>query len=94
MLSDGCAHFYFGRHARVFGPRSHSGDRIHQFRRLVELGRHAVKTTTKNAKNEKFRLPAADTFTLIGAPEYLAAEIILGTGYTNSVDWWSLGVML
>eukprot|EP00927_Polykrikos_kofoidii_P025265 TRINITY_DN22732_c0_g1_i1.p1 TRINITY_DN22732_c0_g1~~TRINITY_DN22732_c0_g1_i1.p1 ORF type:complete len:1053 (+),score=179.66 TRINITY_DN22732_c0_g1_i1:334-3159(+) len=34
------------------------------------------------------------TSTLIGTPEYIAPEVILGMGYTCSVDWWSLGVML
>jgi len=32
--------------------------------------------------------------TIVGTPEYLAPEVILGKGYTYSVDWWALGVML
>jgi cGMP-dependent protein kinase len=34
------------------------------------------------------------TYTAIGTPHYLAPEIILRTGYSFSVDWWSLGVLL
>ena len=34
------------------------------------------------------------TYTTIGTPHYLAPEIILRTGYSFSVDWWSLGVMI
>jgi serum/glucocorticoid-regulated kinase 2 len=29
-----------------------------------------------------------------GTPEYLAPELLLGHGYTKTVDWWTLGVLL
>ena len=31
---------------------------------------------------------------VLGTPDYLAPEVILGTGYGNPVDWWSLGVIM
>ncbi|CAE8719220.1 unnamed protein product [Polarella glacialis] len=34
------------------------------------------------------------TVSLVGTTEYTAPETILGTGYTCSVDWWALGVMM
>jgi cGMP-dependent protein kinase len=34
------------------------------------------------------------TYTIIGTPHYMAPDIILGKGYNNMVDIWSLGVMM
>jgi cGMP-dependent protein kinase len=34
------------------------------------------------------------SYTLVGTPEYLAPEVILGKGYTFAADWWSTGVMM
>lgn len=34
------------------------------------------------------------TYTIIGTPHYMAPDIILGKGYNNMVDLWSLGIMM
>lgn len=34
------------------------------------------------------------TYSRLGTPHYMAPEVMTGTGYTCSVDWWSLGVIL
>jgi serine/threonine protein kinase len=33
------------------------------------------------------------TYTTCGSPDYMAPEILVGTGHTRAVDWWSVGVL-
>lgn len=37
---------------------------------------------------------ALRTNSVVGTPEYFAPEILIGKGYTASVDWWALGVIM
>jgi cGMP-dependent protein kinase len=40
------------------------------------------------------KITASRTYTIIGTPHYVAPEMILRKGYSISVDYWSLGVIL
>jgi len=32
-------------------------------------------------------------YSLVGSPDYMAVELLLGEGYDFSVDWWSIGII-
>ncbi|KAF9177133.1 serine/threonine protein kinase, AGC [Haplosporangium sp. Z 27] len=34
------------------------------------------------------------TNSFVGTEEYIAPEVIKGTGHTSSVDWWTLGILI
>ena len=36
----------------------------------------------------------ARMYSNVGTPDYMAPEILEGTGYSSSVDWWALGIVL
>lgn len=33
-------------------------------------------------------------YSTVGTPDYIAPEVFQGNGYTETVDWWSLGTIL
>jgi serine/threonine kinase 38 len=46
----------------------------------------------KKVLNPKRRREMA--YSTVGTPDYIAPEVFLQQGYTEIVDWWSVGVIL
>ena len=56
---------------------------------LVNAKGYLILKNYSSAKITRLR-----TYTLLGNPCYNAPEMIMGKGYTKSVDYWSLGVII
>ncbi|KAD4584073.1 hypothetical protein E3N88_21674 [Mikania micrantha] len=53
------------------------------------LGEQESQSTMSESQQERRKNRSA-----VGTPDYLAPEILLGTGHGMSADWWSVGVIL
>eukprot|EP01136_Pigoraptor_vietnamica_P038754 Opistho-1_new@108518 len=40
------------------------------------------------------RLQRTMAHSLVGTPNYIAPEVLQGTGYTKACDWWSMGIIM
>ncbi|CAN6232362.1 unnamed protein product [Urochloa humidicola] len=54
-------------------------------------GRHAAVPETRGGDA---RTPAAKSSSFVGTEDYVAPEIVAGSGHDHAVDWWGLGVVL
>ncbi|KAJ3439722.1 ribosomal protein S6 KINASE [Anaeramoeba flamelloides] len=61
---------------------------------LLDQGGHIKLTDFGLVKTDLHKKCGGKTRTFCGTPEYLAPEIILDKPYDETVDWWSLGILL
>ena len=72
--------------------------RLSPFHRLCKRGIPAGKSDSasdwerNSVRTESDSSAKSNSF--VGTEEYVAPEVILGSGHDFAVDWWSLGVML
>ncbi len=55
----------------------------------------SVKLFTPNALNaivrrESYKKMRTKAYSMVGSPDYMAVELLRGTGYDFTADWWSL----
>ena len=53
-----------------------------------------VRLATAEPGLERMVVSREEAQRAVGTPDYLAPELLLGTGHGPEVDWWSLGVVL
>lgn len=46
------------------------------------------------AFSQNLRASVRQRFSIVGTPDYLAPEVVLGTPHGPTVDWWAVGILL
>eukprot|EP00698_Gefionella_okellyi_P012657 TRINITY_DN3420_c0_g1_i3.p1 TRINITY_DN3420_c0_g1~~TRINITY_DN3420_c0_g1_i3.p1 ORF type:complete len:378 (+),score=90.27 TRINITY_DN3420_c0_g1_i3:959-2092(+) len=84
----------------MMAATAHRRAHVHvQYHNNSGSGHAHVTTTTTTAQQQHRHVSSRSsggggTSDITGTPEYLAPELLLGTGHSFAVDWWSLGVTL
>lgn len=88
------------RRVSVAAERSESSQlRLSRFsedgrKRLQSLTSEPSEPLSPTLGSPKLRLSKEDRQRAVGTPDYLAPELLLGTGHGPEADWWSLGAIL
>ncbi|KAG9290882.1 hypothetical protein G9A89_011032 [Geosiphon pyriformis] len=61
---------------------------------FIQLDPKEVIAAVSSSKVLTKRQNRQSSKAILGTPDYLAPELLLGIGHTTAVDWWSMGVCL
>eukprot|EP01029_Cantina_marsupialis_P028844 TRINITY_DN778074_c0_g1_i1.p1 TRINITY_DN778074_c0_g1~~TRINITY_DN778074_c0_g1_i1.p1 ORF type:complete len:483 (+),score=131.08 TRINITY_DN778074_c0_g1_i1:151-1599(+) len=63
-------------------------------RHLGSKGMVDASKFTLKQNREKYKRDRQLAYSTVGTPDYIAPEVLRGTGYGKEADWWSLGVIM
>ncbi|KAH8677344.1 kinase-like domain-containing protein [Xylariales sp. PMI_506] len=58
------------------------------------MGKNGASTSSLPAIDTKNCIGNFRTNSFVGTEEYIAPEVIKGSGHTSAVDWWTLGILI
>lgn len=58
------------------------------------LGKNGATSNGLPALDTKSCIADFRTNSFVGTEEYIAPEVIKGSGHTSAVDWWTLGILI
>lgn len=58
------------------------------------MGKNGASTSSLPTIDTKSCIADFRTNSFVGTEEYIAPEVIKGSGHTSAVDWWTLGILI
>jgi protein-serine/threonine kinase len=58
------------------------------------VGKNGASTTSLPTIDTRSCIANFRTNSFVGTEEYIAPEVIKGSGHTSAVDWWTLGILI
>ena len=83
ILLDDKGHFGLSKNAEI-----NPGNEV--LSKLEEDAKHKRRIEERN----EFRRNRKLAYSTVGTPDYIAPEVFSRAGYSETVDWWSIGVIL
>jgi len=65
-----------------------------EFKKMDDTAVQNTFDASNLTKKPQYKRNRKKVFTIVGTPDYIAPEVFGQKGYTETVDWWSLGTIL